>query len=64
MWFSLVVGRGGSSLAVVHALFIAMASPRAAQTPAHAGFSGCSRWAQQLWFLGSRAQTHSCGARA
>ena len=52
----------GCSPAAVCRLLIAVASPvqashcGGAQALGHADFRSCSRWAQQLWLLGSRAQ--------
>ena len=54
--FSLVAASGGYSPAAGCRLLTAVASCCRAQALGWADFSSCGTWAQQLWFLGSRAQ--------
>ena len=54
--FSPVVASKGYSIAVAHGLLIAVASCCRSQALGHSDFSSRSRWAQKLWFPGSRAQ--------
>ena len=54
--FSLAVVIGGYSVEVC-GLLIAVASLAVEHWLEREGFSSCSVWAQQSWFLGSRAQS-------
>ena len=58
--FSLAVESGSFSLLAMWGLLIAVAAPVAKHRLSSHGLQQVRQWAQQLQFLGSRAEAHSC----